>query len=128
MERINADEHKRIILEFLKASFPYKNPVLQEARKKHVYRCYNKDGSIGKLLALASECERVIGLKSSDPLFIEVSRKIEEASPIIFIGRNYITVDKDWQRAVNRLKAVNPNRDWNMFEIEEFQGYSIVWD
>lgn len=131
MKKINVDEHKRIILEFLKTSFPTKKPVLKNTMRRHVYRCSNEGGTLEKAFSLAKKYDEIPGfntLDASDPRFIEACHELDKASPIVFIGRNYITIDKNWQRAVKRLQAIDPERNWNMFEIEEFQGYSIVWD
>lgn len=45
-----------------------------------------------------------------------------------FIGDGYITISKDHQEAIDLMKQVNPERDWGLFEIEEFNGYTIVID
>ena len=121
------EKHKQLILEFLKESFPTKEPILIPHNKKYLYQCRNKDGDFAKVLKFAGELYAKNLGTPVENLKKELA-ELDKCSPNVFTGRGYITCDEDWQKAVNRLQSINPSRDWNMFEIEEYKGIFMVYD
>ena len=110
---------KRVITEFLEKTFN-KKVELHHTSKNNVYSCHNVDRDDAKYWKLMGEA-----LRTKDSNILKV---LDKYSSTIFVGRNYITADQDQAIAIKRLKSLNPCRDSNMFEIEFYNHYWIIYD
>ena len=43
-----------------------------------------------------------------------------------FIGAGFVSISKDKDEAINLMRKMQPEIDWCFFEIESFNGYTIV--
>lgn len=62
----------------------------------------------------------------------EIKQLDLEKSSILEVLFTIIIISKDVNLAIKRMKSFKPNRDWNLFEIDEVyvdgELYYVVWD
>jgi len=51
-----------------------------------------------------------------------------QAYPTVIIGNGIFAVGETYKESVERLQKELPDRDWKMFEIDEYKGYFIAYD
>lgn len=117
MDKEEKEKVQEIIIEFLETSFNKKVVLIPKSRV-HVYECK---------VANSKTSAQIVNEAFSVTSFPELTALMRQ-SPLVFIGRNYVTADKDQEVAIQRLHGIYLKRDPNLFEVSHFKGYWIVWD
>lgn len=114
------------VYRFFKKSFKEKEPLLLK-KSNSIKGAYNV---INKNYNEELYRDRLKALDKSDISMDEFKKKVIELSQVsysIFIGRGLAVIRPDIESAVNTMKRIN-SRDPSLYEIEEFEGFYIVYD
>lgn len=130
MDKAEKLKVQEIIIDFLKHTFNEK-AILRELSRVHVYECKKANSTMtsSEVVDTAQKLGKAQPmLEITEETMLKVIQSMAQRSPLIFNGRNYITADKDQDTAIQRLHGIYKKRDINLFEVEFYKDYWIVYD